>query len=207
MKEKDRELVIGRIKEDKEKIKLKEEKIERKEVLETTSVVQEYLKLKEEIETLNKEIKIFINEEDIIKLEFIWAYCSSEKKKDITQCNHDIWIYVGSYDLLEDEWCEHSHEYLVKNEKGKNFSYNSYVCLECDKRISVKEWEAFEEDNFVLKNYEDIDYKYYKELYYKLLYTNPVNEAKRIVIETFKDKLIKSIEKEYQLKKIKVLGK
>lgn len=106
----------------------------------------------------------------------------------MSPCYHGIWLYEGSYYLSADPLGEHDKELRAVDETHEDFIYNSYVCLECGKRVDTKNWKEFEDDHFVLKNQNNkdgFDVSYYRYLYYKLLYSHNVTEAQEKVIEEF----------------------
>lgn len=112
-------------------------------------------------------------------------------KKKFDTCEHDIWLYSGSYCSVFYKNLGYMHYSCCYDEESKDFAYNVYKCLECGKKIEIKDWEIFEEKNFVLKNLEDIDVEKYIVLYYQLLYSNSIDRAKELVIEKFnKDSLM-----------------
>lgn len=205
MTEQERLLVVERINKDKNNIELRKEKNNKKEELEQLKEVKEYLETIEEIKELNNKLSLFDTEEKMIDLEFTWAFRSRIKAGKIKPCKHEIWMYKGSYTTKEDYYSEHDYICLVDDESSKDFEFNEYICLECGKTLKVENWNGFEKDNFVLKNREDIDYEKYINLYYQSLYTNTVSESRKIVVEEFKDNLIKTLEKEYNDKKNKIL--
>ena len=182
MTEQERLAIVERIKKDLELQSLREKtKIKRKELIQNEKV-KEYLETEKIIKKLNKELRLLKNEQQMIELEFIWAL-TGVKKSDIFQCNHDIWIYYGSYSLGETPWVE--LEFQVYNEEADDFSYNKYMCLECRKLIQVEDWQKFEKEEFVLKNRKENNPSKYQNLYYQLLYNYSVDESQRMVIEEF----------------------
>ena len=138
-----------------------------------------------ELNILDNELKNFKTEQDIVKWEMIWAFNSRIKSEGILPCDHDIWIYRGSFADVTKWYDERIRITLVDDEKEDYFIHNEYVCLECGKKIYVKNYEEFEENNFVLKNRDDLNVKKYIDLYYQLLYKHSVNKSKNLVIEEF----------------------
>ena len=162
--------------------KLMAKKEELQELLNDTKI-KYYLELVKSIKDLEKNKDSFDRPIDNI---ITYNFLSSFKE----ECLHDIWIYDGSYyeDWVDDYYCEHSHIYKCefKYENHEDFIYNIYYCLGCGKQVHIEDWEEFEETHFVLKNRKDEnDFKYYQELYYKLLYEMSCEEAKEKVIDEF----------------------
>lgn len=68
----------------------------------------------------------------------------------------------------------HEHDSLCREdseglptEKGRfEFEYNKYICLECGKKLEVKDWENFERNHFVLKNQNDIQHFDIENIYH-----------------------------------------
>ena len=118
----------------------------------------------------------------MIGLEFIWAL-TGVKKEGISQCNHDILNYYGSYSLGDTPRVK--LEFQVYDEEDEDFTYNKYKCLECGKLIQVEDWQEFEKEKIVLKNRKEINPFKYQDLYYQLLYNHSVEEAQRMLIEEF----------------------
>lgn len=116
-------------------------------------------------------------------------------KKIITEhdkipCAHSIWLYNGSYGLLDDKFND-KHHLRYNTENCFSFQFNEYVCLECGKTIHEKNWKNFENINFVLKNPTDVNPKKYRDYYYTLLQTITSGSAKNEIIREFNKKLIK----------------
>ena len=138
MKEKDRQLIVERIQKDIEDKKLLQKKYDRLQALSNNPQVKEYLSLLEEIKTkeriqntLKKSIKETIN------IEFNKALNNNIKDKKISPCNHETWIYQGSFSIENDLWYDCEYELLVENETDKEFKFNRYMCLECGKLIKL----------------------------------------------------------------------
>ena len=197
MTEQERLVVVDKINRYLQLQKDRKQKRERVEELSKINIVKEYIDNLSEIQKLNKLLDGQDTKEDAISLSF--------RQRFNNKCCHDIWIYMASYSYWYCEIDEHWYESVVSNEFDDDFDYNCYCCLGCDKTVEVQDWEDFEATHFVLKNYSDTKYDYYKKLYYQLLYTNTVNDAKRIIIEMFKDNLVKTLETEYDNKKREVL--
>ena len=160
--------------------KLQAKKEELQELLNDTKI-KYYLELVKSIKDLEKTKDSIDRTIDNI---IICNFLSSFKEK----CSHDIWIYEGSYFKDWDPFCEYSHIYKCEfdYENREDFVYNVYYCLGCKELILTENWEEFEETHFVLKNrkYKN-DFKYYQDLYCKLLYEMPDEEAKEKVITEF----------------------
>lgn len=198
MKEKDRQLIVKRIQKDIEEKKLLQEKYDRLQALSNNPQVKEYLSLLEEIKTkeriqntLKKSIKETIN------IEFNKALNNNIKDKKISPCNHETWIYQGSFSIENDLWYDCEYELLVENETDKEFKFNRYMCLECGKSIKVPDWQKFESKHYVLKNYDKHhDCTYYRNLYYQYLYKLSIEKSKNHIIDEFnKDKELSKIKK------------
>ena len=58
------------------------------------------------------------------------------------KCNHDIWVYLGSFYYVDDMF--RSYSVRVLDESDKKFEYNLYGCLECDETIEVSDYLKFE---------------------------------------------------------------
>lgn len=191
MTEEERLLVVERVNNDLELQKIRKQKKERREELKQNEAVREYLKISNEIGKLNKELKFFKSKEEMTELEFICAFNSKIKNEGFLPCNHEIWIYSGSFGLWEDPRWEHDHNFRIFDESDKEFGYNEYICLECGKVIKVEDYEEFEKNNFVLKNRRDMSVTKYQSIYYQLLYTNTVKDSQRMVIDEFNKNLTK----------------
>lgn len=180
MTEQDRKIIIERIERDLEFQSLREELKRRKEELRQNEAVKEFLEIEKKIKKLNQELRLFKNEEEMIYLEFIWGLTGVKKIDEEFSCEHDIWIYCGSFGSVDNR-----NEYPIYDEESEGFVYNKYMCLECRKFILVEDWQNFEKEKFVLKNRRDINSFKYLELYYQLLFDHPVEEARSLVIEEF----------------------
>ena len=101
-------------------------------------------------------------------------------------CNHDIYVYIGSY-RIETDFPNTSclREGKLSNESCVNFTYNKYVCLSCGLIIEVSNWEEFEENNIVFKNYKNINVSKYRQLYFELLFNHTVEEANELIINEY----------------------
>lgn len=187
MKEYQRQIVIEQItKNIKEKESLKT-KYSQLEELVTDPKIMTYFALLEEIKKIKEKYNNNTTIEAIIEQGFKKYICEDFR------CDHDIWLYVGSYYLDIDKY-RHEHDHLCRKldenlnttEGDFEYKYNEYVCLECGEKIETKEWKNFEQNRFVLKNQsEDIDIGKYISQYYQFLYTMNVKEAQNKVIQAF----------------------
>mgnify|MGYP006955377549 FL=1 len=64
------------------------------------------------------------------------------------KCNHDIWVYLGSFYYVDDMF--RSYSVRVLDESDKKFEYNLYGCLECDETIEVSDYLKFESEHLCL---------------------------------------------------------
>ena len=167
-----------------------EEKKERLKELENDPKIKEYLSLINDIKNISYSRSLSPRTYDNFDNFF------KKRMKDKlmnTSCTHDIYIYTGSHILTYNKYYDEYFDDLVKNEECE-FDHNEYMCLECGEKIMTKDWEKFERDNFVLKNYggegDNFYYIntwcYYNALYCESLYSMSSEEAKAKVIETFK---------------------
>ena len=156
------------------------------ELREELNLLKKDKKIKRYFELLNKLNDIeyknntFLSTDEIVKIKFR----NSFNDGNITQCNHDIWIYEGSYYLM---MYNENENYLKSNtEKNESFKFNQYICLECGNLVRISQWEEFEKKHFVLKNQNDVNNAYYyNNFYYQLLYNNSIEEAKKMIINEF----------------------
>ena len=192
MKEQERKQIIERIKKIQEEQKLLKLKRTKLKILSKHPAVQQYLKLLNDINVKEEQLKSFETLEQIINWEFSKALRFN--RNDLTTCNHDIWIYEGSYYLIKDFLCEHDKEIKEYSEDvtieycDYEFLYNRYICLECGEKIEIKDWEQFENSQFVLKNQNsetDLGIEYYIDKYYQLLYKHNSIESQNLIIEEY----------------------
>ena len=69
--------------------------------------------------------------EEIIRSEFYGLFGDGKNlnpEKEHLECNHDIWIYIGSCYICKEPTV---YEKFVEDEYEKEFKYNKYICLEC----------------------------------------------------------------------------
>ena len=98
MKEKDRQLIVERIQKDIEERKLLQEKYNKLQNLLMDPQVLAYISLSEDIKKIERRQSIFKNSlKETINIEFNRALNNRTKDKQISPCNHDIWLYLGSY--------------------------------------------------------------------------------------------------------------
>ena len=206
MKEQERKQVIEGIKKIQEEQKLLKEKRKKLIFLSKHPIIKRYLKLINDINITEEKLKFYDSLEEIINWEFSAVFRRCRKDIALTPCNHEIWIYDGSYYLKQDRFCEHDiktkeysedKEIIFKYSDDWDFLYNRYICLECGKKIETKDWKQFEHSNFVLKNQNrqtDLGTQYYVDKYYQLLYNNNITESQNIIIDEFnknKEKVLK----------------
>lgn len=105
-------------------------------------------------------------------------------------CEHDGWIYTGSYSKVNNDNGHESRTFWTSSENDKNFSFNCYECLECGKVVRAYDYENFEKTHYVLKKYafssELVDCaRKYRRLYYESLFSNETIDALNDVVEEF----------------------
>jgi len=181
MTEKERLDIIKRIEGKIKNSKLLEEKNKELERLLQEESVRKYLKLQEEIEKIKKEQRYFsTNEENIVEIEFDYG------TRKLSSCNHDIWLYEGSYSIEQNNLQGIDCRKVKHNtEQCYNFEHNKYICLECGKIIEEHNWEEFESTHFVLKASNIQNISKYRKLYRSLLFNNQVVESQNLLIEEF----------------------
>lgn len=186
MNEKERRIVVKRVKEELKKTETLETKSKELEELSTNEIIKRYLALKEEVEKLKSHIKIFNDKEDVINSKFGFAFINRPKSDNFTPCEHDIWIYEGSYWEFHDDYDD--YEFSVEDEHSHKFGYNKYFCLECGKTVKEPNWQEFEKTHFVLKD-RNIKSEYsLRKLYYQLLFNHTVDKSKELFIKEFNKK-------------------
>ena len=119
----------------------------------------------------------------MIEWEFDWAFHRRTNTRDFSPCQHDIWIYEGSY--KDGDGFRPESEFRCYSEEDSDFWYNKYVCLECDEVVRTKYYKPFEEKHLVLKNRDDNNIELYRWLYYQKLYDTTVDEAKKYIMNEF----------------------
>lgn len=146
--------------------------------------IRQFLETKKEIDIFN-EVLYKMNFSDEIKKEIFAQYLKLKKVQDFKPCNHEIWIYSGSYCLDKEHDCGKKDLYLGYDEDDNNFHHNEYTCLECGKKEEISNWKDFEEKEFILKNKDNINPEKYMQLYYQLLCERKPCIAQRIVVDEF----------------------
>lgn len=207
MKEEDRLIVVERIKRNLEERKELEVKEERLNELKNNPLILEYLQLVKDVSRISSNKRMKPNESDLIYSEFSNEFSlANVKRQEDTPCKHEIWVCIGAFYEEYNPVGGRSYLKLHNNLEQDNFAYNGYVCIECGRTVYTKKWQEFESKQFVLKNlYDEKTYQYYMEnnscyyrdLYYQLLFTNPVEVAQQKVISEFN----KNMEKTKVLKK------
>lgn len=200
MKENERKQVIEGVKQILgEKNSLKQKYSELKK-LSKEPLVKQYLELVNDVNIQEEKLKQYDSLEKIINYEFSSVLRRYRKDIALTPCQHEIWLYDGSYYLLKDFLNEHDHEIKEYLENATfeyvnySFLYNRYICLECGKKIETKNWEQFENCNYVLKNQDkqtNLGTKYYIDKYYQLLYRNNIIKSQKLIIEEFNQNKVK----------------
>lgn len=199
MKEQERLEVIKRIESnisEKESLKSKYEQLQQ---FLNDSKVKQYFELLENIQSIEKKYERRNSLEDFIEYEFSKIFgCARGIHMDVYPCKHDIWIYEGSYYSVSYGPWDDERENRTFSETStwkyadSSFLHNKYICLECHKRVEIKDWKRFEDSHYVLKNQNEnnnLDVSYYLNLYYQLLFKNGIEQAQKMLIEEFeKDK-------------------
>ena len=91
------------------------------------------------------------------------------------ECNHDIWVYLGSFYYVDDMF--RSYSVRVLDESDKKFEYNLYGCLECDETIEVSDYLKFESEHLCLKKKSFVNIYELRGLYFKYLTEMKTSEA------------------------------
>jgi len=193
MKENERRIVVKRVKEELKKSELLETKSKELEELSENEIIKKYLSLKEEVEKLQYHIKIYNNIEDVIDSKFKWAFITRPKDDKFTPCEHEIWIYEGSYWEFHDDYDD--YEFSLEDEQSYKFCYNKYFCLECGKTVKIPNWQEFEKNHFVLKDRNNKREYSLRKKYYQLLFNHTVNKSQEIFIKEFNKSSKKLIKK------------
>lgn len=198
-----KDIIKGIKKINEEKKSLKSKYLEFKRLAKDPTIKQ-YLKLIDDINNLEKKLEYFNSTEKIINWEFSAVLHRNRQNVRLTPCKHEIWIYDGSYFLLEDPLCEHDHEIRRLSETPTfeyyelPFMYNRYICLECGKKVETKDWKNFEGSHFVLKNQNkdtNLGTEHYINRYYQLLYRNSVKKSQETIVKEFEDHKEKILKK------------
>ncbi len=153
---------------------------------------KKYLELKKEYDRLTKtgEVKRYLelekkltdNKDDDKNIDILITRASLNVINE-NNCDHEIWVYLGSYYEVDDY--ERSYSIMLPNEKHKKFEYNVYGCLECDNRIRVTDYKEFERTHFVLKRKEYVNIYELRKLYFKYVTSMNLDNAKKKLIRNF----------------------
>ncbi len=153
---------------------------------------RKYLELKKEYNNLTKteEVKRFLElssrlektKSDNESNDILVARARNSVIKE-NCCNHDIWVYIGSY--YEVDNYERSYSIMLPNERDKKFEYNVYACLECNSRIRVTDYKEFEKTHFVLKRKKCVNIYELRKLYFKYLVSMKTENANKKLIKQF----------------------
>ena len=108
-------------------------------------------------EKLYTKLKTLLEDQNVQK----YIYLSNKLKKQNKNSN-EIWIYVGSYYIYMDEY-GFEYDYQVKDELEDNFAYNKYKSLSTNKEVDIKDYQNFERENIVLKEYNKTYNEYITE--------------------------------------------
>lgn len=173
MREEDRIKIINEVNLLKEKKKKYLEIKSEYELLSKTREVKRYLEL---------EKKLTDNKDDDKNIDILITRASLNVINE-NNCDHDIWVYLGSYYEVDDY--ERSYSIMLPNEKHKKFEYNVYGCLECDNRIRVTDYKEFERTHFVLKRKEYVNIYELRKLYFKYVTSMNLDNAKKKLIRNF----------------------
>ena len=135
--------------------------------------IKKYGELSKGIDKVQKEYDI--PQDKVINLNFKFA-------QNAEPCNHEIWIYSGSYCFAHDTFNP-----IFNRDRYTKVAFNRYFCLDCLQTIDVPNWQEFEHTHFVLRNPHDflVDAEDYRNVYFQLLYRYPVDEARSIFIQMF----------------------
>lgn len=126
-------------------------------------IVKRYLYLEKEVSNVN------VNSDKKLMLDAFNSLIRNIK------CNHDIWVYLGSFYYVDDMF--RSYSVRVLDESDKKFEYNLYGCLECDETIEVSDYLKFESEHLCLKNKSFVNIYELRGLYFKYLTEMKTNEA------------------------------
>ena len=163
MKEELRNLALERIeilKDEREKvISLQREMNE----LSNNDIVKRYLYLEEMLSNVS------INNDKKLVLDAFNSLIRNIK------CNHDIWVYLGSFYYVDDMF--RSYSVRVLDESDKKFEYNLYGCLECDETVEVSDYLKFESEHLCLKKRSLVNIYELRSLYFKYLTEMNTSEA------------------------------
>lgn len=110
-------------------------------------------------EKLYTKLKTLLEDQNVQK----YIYLSNKLKKQ-NKSSNEIWIYVGSYYIYMDEY-GFEYDYQVKDELEDNFAYNKYKSLSTNKEVDIKDYQNFEREHIVLKEYNKTYNEYITEYF------------------------------------------
>ena len=148
--------------------------LELKQLLSNPAIIK-YSELSKDINRVQSEYDI--PQDKVIYLNFKFA-------QNAEPCNHEIWIYSGSYCFAHDTFNP-----IFNRDRYTKVAFNRYFCLDCLQTIDVPNWQEFEHTHFVLRNPHDflVNAEDYRDVYFQLLYKYPVDEARSMFIQMFND--------------------
>lgn len=126
-------------------------------------IVKRYLYLEKEVSNVN------VNSDKKLMLDAFNSLIRNIK------CNHDFWVYLGSFYYVDDMF--RSYSVRVPDESDKKFEYNLYGCLECDETIEVSDYLKFESEHLCLKKKSFVNIYELRGLYFKYLTEMKTSEA------------------------------
>lgn len=184
MNENDRIQMLAKLKEEYDYCLSLDDKKKKLQEYMSDPKIKDYLQLVEDVDRLSA-----LRSRDPIKYTSFEKFCEDEisYKIEFLQCNHDIYIYDGSYMLLRDPYYCQDMPYPVETENN-SFDHNQYKCLQCGSTIKVRDWKQFEKEYIVLKDYSNRNaWPDYHKLFCSYLYSMPYEKAKATIIQNFKD--------------------
>lgn len=181
---------------------------ERIKLMELSPIVLTYLKLSREIYELEKRCSYHGSFEDLIDTEF-W------RENNNYVCKHDLLIYAGSYSetinyeneldyspCFDETGIDKIASKIIGRPIHNRFAFNRYLCLDCHKEIDVKDYEKFEREHKVLKDYILVSKaKDYLKLYYKLLYGVNAKDAQEEISKMYEKDSKNTLSKKRKLSK------
>ena len=181
MKEEDRLIIVDIINGIKNIYNMLNEKLHERNNLLQDEKVKKYIQLEDEIIKLEKYLsENHLNLEDT-ETKVVNSIFSLNTFYN-PSCEHDTWIYVGSYFLAPDYINKGVWECNCENENVEEFEYNKYQCLDCKKNVKVKDYKKFEQEHVVLKKINDVSFK---SEYFHLLMENTAEETQKILINKY----------------------
>ena len=153
------------------------------------------------------------DKESIIYVDFLNACAHDNGDYNFSECPHGFYVYTGSFSLYNEknsgagksisDLCK---PVQVNDESDKTFSYNSYQCLLCGKKVHrSSDWMEFEGNrkHLVLRNKKlnpMIALTYYRKLYFSYLYeADSIESADELLMTKYYDDIFdvkKSLNKE-----------